>query len=375
MSLLAESVSGYLENASWIRRMFEAGGQLKARYGAENVYDFSLGNPDLPAPAAVGEGLRRFAEHAGEPFAFGYMPNAGFPWAREQLAAHLSKEQGVDLEASDVLLTCGAAGGLNAFLRAVINPGEKMLTFAPYFVEYGFYVANHGGSLQAVMSRPGTFEPDLDALEEAIDEKTRVVLINSPHNPTGVVYSRKAVTSLCRLLENKSEQYGHPIWLIADEPYRFLTYDGVEVPSVLPLYQYAVVISSFSKNLSLPGERVGYVAVSPKLADRARLMAAALGSQVDVEVYARRRQAMAEVLTDAGYSFQMPAGAFYFFPQAPGGDDVAFVNRLVEERVLAVPGSGFGCPGYFRLAFCVDESVIRNAAEGFARAYAAVAGK
>ena len=349
MSLLAESVSGYLENASWIRRMFEAGGQLKARYGAENVYDFSLGNPDLPAPAAVGEGLRRFAEHAGEPFAFGYMPNAGFPWAREQLAAHLSKEQGVALEANDVLLTCGAAGGLNAFLRAVINPGEKMLTFAPYFVEYGFY-------------------------------------------------SRKAVTSLCRLLENKSEQYGHPIWLIADEPYRFLTYDGVEVPSVLPLYQYAVVISSFSKNLSLPGERVGYVAVSPKLADRAKLMAAltltnrilgfvnppvvgqhimaaALGSQVDVEIYARRRQAMAEVLTNAGYSFQMPAGAFYFFPQAPGGDDVAFVNRLVEERVLAVPGSGFGCPGYFRLAFCVDETVIRNAAEGFARAYAAVAGK
>ena len=366
MSLLAESVSGYLENASWIRRMFEAGGQLKARYGAENVYDFSLGTPDLPAPAAVGEGLRRFAEHAGEPFAFGYMPNAGFPWAREQLAAHLSKEQGVALEANDVLLTCGAAGGLNAFLRAVI--------------------------------KPGTFEPDLDALEEAIDEKTRVVLINSPHNPTGVVYSRKAVTSLCRLLENKSEQYGHPIWLIADEPYRFLTYDGVEVPSVLPLYQYAVVISSFSKNLSLPGERVGYVAVSPKLADRAKLMAAltltnrilgfvnppvvgqhimaaALGSQVDVEIYARRRQAMAEVLTNAGYSFQMPAGAFYFFPQAPGGDDVAFVNRLVEERVLAVPGSGFGCPGYFRLAFCVDETVIRNAAEGFARAYAAVAGK
>jgi len=319
MSLLAESVSGYLENASWIRRMFEAGGQLKARYGAENVYDFSLGNPDLPAPAAVGEGLRRFAEHAGEPFAFGYMPNAGFPWAREQLAAHLSKEQGVALEANDVLLTCGAAGGLNAFLRAVINPGEKMLTFAPYFVEYGFYVANHGGSLQAIMSKPGTFEPDLDALEEAIDEKTRVVLINSPHNPTGVVYSRKAVTSLCRLLENKSEQYGHPIWLIADEPYRFLTYDGVEVPSVLPLYQYAVVISSFSKNLSLPGERVGYVAVSPKLADRAKLMAgltltnrilgfvnppvvgqhimaAALGSQVDVEIYARRRQA-------TGYAF------------------------------------------------------------------------
>ena len=398
MSILADSVTGYLEHASWIRRMFEAGGHLKARYGADKVYDFSLGNPDLPAPPAVAEGLRAFAAHAHEPFAFGYMPNGGYAWAREKLADYLSREQGVPLTADDVILGCGAAGVLNAFLRAVLNPGEEMLAFAPYFVEYGFYVANHGGVFKAVQSKKDTFAPDLDALEAAINEKTRVVLINSPHNPTGVVYSRKAVTSLCRLLENKSEQYGHPIWLIADEPYRFLTYDGVEVPSVLPLYQYAVVISSFSKNLSLPGERVGYVAVSPKLADRAKLMAgltltnrilgfvnppvvgqhimaAALGSQVDVEVYARRRQAMAEVLTDAGYSFQMPAGAFYFFPQAPGGDDVAFVNRLVEERVLAVPGSGFGCPGYFRLAFCVDETVIRNAAEGFARAYAAVAGK
>ena len=346
----------------------------------------------------MGEGLRRFAEHAGEPFAFGYMPNAGFPWAREQLAAHLSKEQGVDLEANDVLLTCGAAGGLNAFLRAVINPGEKMLTFAPYFVEYGFYVANHGGSLQAVMSRPGTFEPDLDALEEAIDEKTRVVLINSPHNPTGVVYSRKAVTSLCRLLENKSEQYGHPIWLIADEPYRFLTYDGVEVPSVLPLYQYAVVISSFSKNLSLPGERVGYVAVSAQAGRPCQ----AHGRPDPDQPHPRLRQPARGGPAHHGRRPGQPGGrgglrpppsghgrgadrcrlqlpdarrGLLLLPAGPGGDDVAFVNRLVEERVLAVPGSGFGCPGYFRLAFCVDESVIRNAAEGFARAYAAVAGK
>ena len=225
-----------------------------------------------------------------------------------------------------------------------------------------------------------------------------MVLINSPHNPTGTVYSREELEGLTAILAKASERNGRPLYLVVDEPYRFLAFDGVEVPSLLPMYPYAVLASSFSKNLSLPGERVGYVAVSPKLADRARLMAgltltnrilgfvnppvvgqhimaAALGSQVDVEIYARRRQAMAEVLTDAGYSFQMPAGAFYFFPQAPGGDDVAFVNRLVEERVLAVPGSGFGCPGYFRLAFCVDETVIRNAAEGFARAYAAVAGK
>ena len=293
------------------------------------------------------------------------------------------------------LLLCGAAGGLNAFLRAVINPGEEMISFAPYFVEYGFYVANHGGTFKAVMSRKDTFAPDLKALEAAISEKTRVVLINSPHNPTGVIYSRKDLTALASLLENKSQEYGRPIWLVADEPYRFLAYDGAEVPSVLPLYPYAVCISSFSKNLSLPGERVGYVALSPRLREKAELMAGltltnrilgfvnppvigqhimakALGSQVDLSVYAARRKAMAEVLRDAGYEFQMPAGAFYFFPKAPGGDDVAFVNRLLEERVLAVPGSGFGCPGHFRLAFCVDEGVIRKAADGFAKARAAI---
>ena len=394
MSILADSVSGYLENASWIRRMFEAGGQLKAQFGADNVYDFSLGNPDLPAPPAVVTGLRSFAEHASEPFAFGYMPNGGFVWAREKLAAHLSKEQGVTLTANDVLLGCGAAGVLNAFLRAVINPGEEMLGFAPYFVEYGFYVANHGGTFRAVMSKPDTFAPDLAALEEAISPKTRVVLINSPNNPTGVIYSRKDLVALTELLENKSQEYGKPIWLVADEPYRFLAYDDAEVPSVLPLYPYAVVISSFSKNLSLPGERVGFAAISPLLHEKAELMAgltltnrilgfvnppvvgqhimaAALGSQVDLDIYAARRKAMGEVLKNAGYEFQMPAGAFYFFPKAPGGDDVAFVNRLVEERILAVPGTGFGCPGHFRLAFCVDEKVIRNAADGFAKARAA----
>lgn len=395
MSILADSVTGFMKNASWIRRMFEAGGQLKAQYGADKVYDFSLGNPDLPAPPTVAAGLRTFATHAEEPFAFGYMPNGGFPWARQQLATYLSQEQGVSLTADDVILGCGAAGMFNAFLRAVINPGEEMLGFAPYFVEYGFYVANHGGTFRAVMCHKDTFAPDIEALEAAIGPKTRVVLINSPNNPTGAVYSQADVQSLANLLETQSRKYGKPIWLVADEPYRFLAYDGVKVPSVLPLYPYAVVISSFSKSLSLPGERVGYAAASPLLPAKAELMAAlaltnrilgfvnppvvgqhlmaaALGSHADVAVYAARRQAMAEVLTTAGYTFHMPAGAFYFFPQAPGGDDVALVNALMEERVLAVPGSGFGCPGYFRLAFCVDAAIIRNAAEGFARARARI---
>lgn len=393
MSILAESVQGFIGNASWIRRMFEAGTELKARYGKENVQDFSLGNPDLPAPPAVADGLRDLLEHAGEPFAFGYMPNGGFPWLREKLAAHLAKEQGAEITADGVLLTCGAAGGINAFLRAVLNPGEELLTFAPYFVEYGFYVANHGGSFASVPSKKEDFGPDCAALARAISKKTRVVLINSPHNPTGAVYSKESLVGLVEVLEAKSREFGKPIWLIADEPYRFLAYDGVTVPSVLPLYPYSVVISSFSKSLSLPGERVGYIALSPKLAEKAELMAGltlanrilgfvnppvvgqqimarALGSQADVSVYAARRKAMAEVLDAAGYEYVMPRGAFYFFPKAPGGDDIAFVNALVEEKVLAVPGSGFGCPGYFRLAFCVDESVIRKARDGFARARA-----
>ena len=322
------------------------------------------------------------------------MSNAGFPWARAQLAAYLSRDWGLPLHAGQVLLSCGAAGGLNAFLRAVLNPGEEVLTFAPYFVEYGFYVANHGGTLRTVMSKADTFAPDLEALEAAITPKTRVVLINSPHNPTGVIYSRDEIQALCDLLDRKTRELGKPIWLLSDEPYRFLAYDGAEVPTPLAFYRYSVAVSSFSKNMSLPGERLGYVVISPLLREHEELMAAltltnrilgfvnppvvgqyimkaALGSEVDVSIYAARRKAMAEVLTNAGYEFLMPAGAFYFFPKAPGGDDVAFVNRLLEERVLAVPGSGFGYPGHFRLAFCVDESVIRHAADGFAAARAA----
>lgn len=391
MPIIAERVRGYLENASWIRRMFELGAKLKAENGAENVYDFSLGNPDLPPPPEVGRALNDFAAHATEPFALGYMPNGGFPWLREKLASHLSAEHGVKLAAEDVILTCGAAGGINAFFRAILDAGEEVLTFAPYFVEYGFYCENHGATLKAVKSRPDTFAPDLDALEEAITEKTRAVLINSPHNPTGVIYSQRHLAALAHLLENMSQKYGRPIWLVADEPYRFLAYDGATVPSVLPLYHYAVAISSLSKNMSMPGERVGYISMAPGMSGKKELMdalaltnrilgfvnppvigqhimAGALGANVDIAVYAARRKAMAEVLAAAGIEFQLPGGAFYFFPKAPGGDDIAFVNRLLEERILAVPGTGFGWPGHFRLAFCVGENVIRGAAAGFAKA-------
>lgn len=392
--VLNAQVEGYLSKASWIRRMFEAGIELKKQYGPEHVFDFSLGNPDLAPPPVVAQTLHALADSAQEPFAFGYMPNAGYPDVRERLAQTIAAEQGVAFTASHVLLTCGAAGGINALFRAVLEPNDEVLCPAPFFVEYGFYAENHRGSLRTAPAKPLTFELDLDALARSITSRTRCVLINSPNNPTGRVYSQTELTALANILREASARTGRPILLVSDEPYRFLTYDGVEVPGIFPVYEHAVVISSFSKNLALAGERVGYVAVNPAMPEADKLMAGlilanrilgfvnapalgqkllakALGHAVDVSLYAKRRDAMAEMLRQAGVEFSLPQGAFYFFPRIPvGTDDTAFVNMLMEEQILAVPGSGFGYPGYFRLAFCVDEHVIRAAGPGFARAVA-----
>jgi aspartate aminotransferase len=393
MSVLSSKFEGFLEKSSWIRRMFEAGMELKKQHGADKVCDFSLGNPDLPPPPAVKEGLRELLDIASRPFSFGYMPNGGYPWARELLAGHLSREQGVSLNAGDVMLSCGAAGALNAVFKAILNPGDEVLCSAPYFVEYTFYIDNHGGALRPVPCGKD-FSLDLAALEAAVNPRTRAVLINSPNNPTGQIYSLEELSALAAVLGRKSREFGRPIFLASDEPYRFLAYDGTRVPSILPLYEYALVLGSFSKNLSLPGERIGYLAVSPSMPGKASLMAGAvmanrilgfvnppvagqyllkhaLGQNVDLGVYAARRAAMAATLKNAGYEFFLPKGAFYFFPPAPGGDDVAFVKRLAEELVLAVPGSGFGLPGFFRLAFCVGEEEIRRAGPGLQRARAA----
>lgn len=396
--MLCSQVEGYLSRSSWIRRMFEAGIELKKKFGAENVYDFSLGNPDLAPPAAVAQGLRELADEAGKPFAFGYMPNAGYPQVRARLAEVISGEQGTAVTADEVVVTCGAAGGINALFRAVLEPGDEVLCPAPYFVEYGFYAENHRGVLKAVPSKPLTFELDIKALAAAITERTRCVLVNSPNNPTGRIYTLDELASLADVLRQASARTGRPILLISDEPYRFLAYDGADVPAIFPVYEHSVVVSSFSKNLALAGERVGYVAVNPAMPEAGKLVAGviltnrilgfvnapavgqkllakALGHEVDASIYAGRRDAMAEVLREAGFAFSMPQGAFYFFPRIPkGSDDAAFVNELMQEQILAVPGSGFGYPGYFRLAFCVDESTIRGAGPGFARAFAKAMG-
>lgn len=391
MKLITDQMEQYLGGGAWIRKIFEQGLELKKQFGEDAVCDFSLGNPDLPPPPVVGQCLAELSGQMDRPFALGYMPNPGYPEVRKALAAHLTREQGVPLTADDVLLTCGAAGGINVFFRSVLTPGDDVMCPSPYFVEYDFYAANHGASLTPVPTKPDTFDLDIPAMEAAITDRTMVVMINSPNNPTGQVYSRETLTELAAMLTRKSAGRERPIYLLADEPYRFLAYDGVEVPSVLPLYPYSLVIGSFSKNLSLPGERVGFVAVSPEMPGREHLVAAmvfanrimgfvnapavgqalllrALGQEVDRAIYERRRAAMAKVLTEAGYEFFMPRGAFYFFPKSPDPDELVFLERLTAERVLAVPGRGFGMPGYFRLAFCVDEAVIERSAPGFARA-------
>lgn len=374
--------------------MFEAGGELKKKYGAENVYDFSLGSPDLTPPAEIVSAVAGLAAEIAKPAGMGYMPNAGYEQSRQALADWLNADQGLKLSGKDVVLTVGAAGGLNALFRAVLSPGEEVICPAPYFVEYGFYCGNYGAKLRPVKSRPLTFTLDLEGIAAAINEKTRAVIINSPNNPSGVVYSEAEIRQLGEILQAASEKFGRPIFLVSDEPYRFLTFDGCSVPAVFKFYKYAVIVSSFSKNLALAGERVGYVAVNPAMENSAELVAGViftnrilgfvnapcLGqkvlaacvaqasrlSQSQFEIYAERRRLMAEVLDAAGLQYQLPAGTFYFFPKAPEGcDDVEFIKRLQEQRILAVPGTGFGYPGYFRLALCVDKRFILAAAEGF----------
>ena len=391
MQFVSEEIRGYLANSSMIRKMFEAGIELRRQYGDENVYDFSLGNPDLPPPPEVKPALEKLVAEIGNPFVLGYMPNAGYPALREKLAAHVSREQNTPVPADNVLLTCGAAGGINVFFRATLEAGDEVICPAPYFVEYGFYVGNFRGRLVPVPTKDFTFELDLDAMERAFTPRTRAVILNSPNNPTGRIYTRGELTRLAELIRAAEKKSGRPIYVVSDEPYRFLNFDGAELPPTFELFEHSAVIGSYSKNLSLAGERLGYIAVSPRFEGAAELASAlilcnrilgfvnapavaqrilteCMNSQVDLEIYRARRDAMARVLTEAGIEFSMPRGAFYFFPKSPVPDDRKFVQALLKERVLAVPGSGFGGPGYFRAAFCVDASVIERSAEGFRRA-------
>ncbi len=395
--IVSDEIRGYMEHSSWIRKMFEEGIELKKKYGDANVYDFSLGNPDLPPPTQVKKVLADITANVDKPFSLGYMPNAGLPSTRAALAEKVSREQGVEIPASKLIITCGAAGGLNCVFRAILQPGDEVVCPAPYFVEYGFYAGNYGGKLVSVPSNQDDFSLDIEGFRGALNEKTRAVIINSPNNPTGRIYTEEELNRLAEVLKEQSAKNERPILLISDEPYRFLNFDGVEIPSLFQLYDASVVIGSFSKNLSLAGERIGYIAAAPNFPDAQVFMAAVtmtnrilgfvnapiLGQEiinqctdceVDMNRYRVRRDLMAQVLSDAGMEYYLPPGAFYFFPKSPIEDDVEFVRMLVAERILAVPGRGFGMAGHIRLAFCVNEKTITDAAESFKRAMNAAKG-
>lgn len=385
---ISQKMLNFMEKSSWIRKMFEEGIKLKKLHGHDKVFDFSLGNPDLPPPDAFEQALARIASNP-QPGAHAYMPNAGLDSVKERVAAKVAQDHNSPVTKDEIIMTCGAAGGLNIIFKAILNPEDEVITPAPYFVEYGFYVDNHGGKLVPVPANPD-FSLNLSAIEAAITSKTKAVLINSPHNPTGAVYAQNELKDLIQILKNASQSTGNTIFLISDEPYRRLAFDGIQVPAILELYENAIVTTSFSKDLSIPGERIGYVAVNPDCPCKAQLLGAmtlanrilgfvnapalmqravaeVLYKSVDVGIYQRRRDVFASILREAGYEFTMPKGAFYFFPKTPI-DDVKFVSLLQEELILAVPGTGFGCPGHMRLAFCVDEKVIEGAREGFKRA-------
>jgi aspartate aminotransferase len=386
---VSQKIKDTMERASWIRRMFEEGAELKARLGADNVFDFTLGNPDLEPPTRFKEALAEVARDPS-PGLHAYMLNAGLLNARQALAGYLSSMYHQDFGPQDLVLTCGAAGALNVILKALLDPGDEVIIFAPYFPEYHFYADNHGGSA-LVVETDKSFQLDLQALAAALSPRTKAVLINSPNNPTGKVYPAPALMEMGHLLKKHEEQVGREIYLVADEPYSRILYDGLELPNIFSVYPNTILATSFSKELSIPGERLGLVAVSLQAAHREELLAGFIltnrilgfvnapafmqrvvakvpGLCVDVAPYARRRDLLSQILTEAGYRFLKPQGAFYFFPEAPGGDDLAFVSRLKQENILAVPGRGFGRAGYFRLAFCVPETVIEQAAPGFIRA-------
>lgn len=379
----------FAERSSWIRKMFEEGARMKAEFGADNVFDFSLGNPDLSPPPQFKDALEKIVAAEG-PGVHSYMPNGGYPHVRDAVAAQISLEQGVTLGGNELLLTCGAAGGLNVVMKALLDPGDEVVIVNPFFVEYKFYVDNHGG-VTRVVDTDARFDLDLAAIESALTDKTKAFIINSPNNPTGQIYSAESLTALGKLLDEAGNRFATTIYLVADEPYRKIVFDDNEVPSIMHAYSNSLVVSSYSKDLSLPGERIGYIAVHPEAAAKQQLLdamtlanrilgfvnAPALmqrvigelqGVTVDCSVYTRRREKFCQVLTDAGYDFVPPKGAFYIFPKSPLADEVEFVGILRDNNILAVPGRGFGSPGYFRLAFCVEDSVIERSAPAFAKA-------
>ena len=387
--MISEKMTAYVNNSSAIRAMFEEGKRLASIYGAENVYDFSLGNPNLPAPKEVKEAIYRILEEEDSVFLHGYMSNSGYEDVRAAVAASLNKRFGTVFHEENIVMTVGAAGGMNVIMKTLLNPGDEVLTFAPYFGEYRAYVTNYDGVLVVVPPNTVDFQPDLEAFEKRITPKTRAVIVNTPNNPTGVIYSEKTIERLADILRKKQQEYGTSIYLVSDEPYRELAYDGNEVPYLTKYYDNTIVGYSFSKSLSLPGERIGYLVLPDALDDGDAVRSAAnvatrilgyvnapslfqrvimhcLEAQVDVGYYNRNREALYQGLQAVGLDCIKPQGAFYLFVKSPTEDEKEFCAAAKKHNILLVPGSSFDCPGYVRLAYCVSYEMIQRSLPHFA---------
>ncbi len=386
--MISEKMIGMVQNSSAIRAMFEEGKIMAAKYGAENVYDFSLGNPNVPAPAEVKEAIEEILGEEDSLMVHGYMSNSGYEDVRQAIADSINKKFETQFRQENILMTVGAAGGLNVILKTLLNPQDEVLTFAPYFGEYRSYVSNFDGILKAVPANTVDFQPNLEAFETMITPKTKAVIVNTPNNPTGVVYSEDTIKKLAQILEDKQKEYGISIYLISDEPYRELAYDGAEVPYLTKYYKNTIVGYSFSKSLSLPGERIGYLVI-PDEADESeliigaanvanrilgyvnapslfqRVIAKCLDAKVDVEYYNRNRETLYNGLVKAGFSCIRPEGAFYLFVKSPVENEKEFCEAAKKYHLLIVPGSSFACPGYVRLAYCVSYETVTGALPKF----------
>lgn len=386
--MIAEKMKKLVNNSSAIRAMFEEGKKMAEQYGAENVYDFSLGNPNVPAPAEVKEAILKELEEEDSLMLHGYMSNSGYEDVREAVAQSLNQRFGTAFDQKNIVMTVGAAGGLNVILKTLLNPGDEVIVIAPYFGEYNSYVANYDGRVVVVSPNTDTFQPNLTELEEKITEKTKAVIVNSPNNPTGVVYSEEIIQKMADILEKKQSRFQSDIYLISDEPYRELAYDGVEVPYLTKYYRNTIVAYSFSKSLSLPGERIGYLVIPDEAADGSEIQAAAnvatrilgyvnapslmqkavarcLDARADVPYYNRNRETLYNGLRELGFSCIKPQGAFYLFVKSPVEDEKIFCEAAKKYHILLVPGSSFACPGYVRIAYCVSHETIVNAMPGF----------
>ena len=386
--MIADKMVDFVNNSSAIRAMFEEGKRLAAIYGAENVYDFSLGNPNVPAPFEVEKAIKDILLEEDSTYIHGYMSNSGYEDVRGVVASSLNKRFGTTFTEKNIIMTVGAAGGLNVILKTLLNQEEEVIVFAPYFGEYRSYVGNYNGKLVEISPNTETFQPNLPEFEEKITKKTKAVIVNTPNNPTGVVYSEDTIKKLSAILEKKQQEFGTDIYLISDEPYRELVYNGVEVPYLTKYYNNTIVGYSFSKSLSLPGERIGYLVIPDEVADSKEVLAAAnvatrilgfvnapsllqrvvakcINAKCNVEAYNKNRELLYTSLVSYGYQCIKPEGAFYLFVKSPVEEEKIFCEAAKKHNILIVGGSSFGCPGYVRIAYCVGYDTIVKALPGF----------